>query len=200
MTKRKRNKPLLDKKNQKTFTCGSLEWNGYAPLFQQFQNFYSYSYFDPYSRQGQKHFSSISTLRPPAFSTSVARKVPTQPKARWNNLQPGFTLLYVLSDDSDMLVPVRPCVLMPETHHMTQLMSHNTKLVTVLSNGYSLRAPSSATHVGATPGKENPQTHAAHQWLEELQNTGTEHGIWQSSGQASSCIHYIYSHVSTKQT
>lgn len=85
-----------------------------------------------------------------------------QPKARQNKLKHDFTLLYVLSDDSDMLVPVRPCVLVPETHHMTQLMSHNTKLVTVLSNGDCLRAPASATHVGTTPRKENPQN-AAHQ-------------------------------------
>lgn len=94
-----------------------------------------------------------------------------------------------------MLIPVRPCVFMPETHHMTQLMSHNTKLVTVLSNGYSLRAPSSATHIWATPGKENPQTHAAHQLIEEDWDTGTEDGIWQGPGQASSCIHCQFLHV-----
>lgn len=136
-------------------------------MLQQFQldiqNVYSYNYFEPYSRQGQQYFLFIPTLGPPAFSKSVARKISTQPKARWNNVKCDFTLLYVLPDDSDMLVPVRPCVLVPETHHMPQLMSHNTKLVTVLSNGYSLRTPSSATHIGATPGKENPQTHAAHQ-------------------------------------
>lgn len=143
-----------------TSTCGSLEWNRCAPMLQQFQldsqNVYSYSYLEPYSSQGKQYFFfSIPTLRPPAFSKSVARIVSTQPKAKWNNLKCDFTLLYVLSDDSDMLVPVRTCVLMPETHHMAQLMSHNPKLVTVLSNGYGLRAPSSATHVGATPGTEN---------------------------------------------
>jgi hypothetical protein len=38
-----------------------------------------------------------------------------------------------------MVITVGACVLMPEANHVSQLMNHNTKLVTVLPNGNCLR-------------------------------------------------------------
>lgn len=62
------------------------------------------------------------------------------------------TWLDILSHDGDMAVPVWPCVLVPEANDVAQLMDHDAKLVTVLAYGDGLRAPTTATHVGAAPG------------------------------------------------
>lgn len=68
-------------------------------------------------------------------------------------LSRSLTWLDVFSDDGDMLVSVWPSVFMPEPNHVAQLMSHNSKLVTVFPNGYGLGASSSASHIGATAGR-----------------------------------------------
>lgn len=59
--------------------------------------------------------------------------------------------LDVLAHDGDVAVPVGPRVLVPEADDVAQLMHHDSKLVTVLADGDGLRAPTTATHVGAAP-------------------------------------------------
>lgn len=67
----------------------------------------------------------------------------------WETCAP--TWLNVIPDNADMFITVRPRVFVPESDHVTQLMHHNAKLVTVFPNGYGLGASSSTTHVGAAP-------------------------------------------------
>lgn len=64
------------------------------------------------------------------------------------------TWLNVVPDNADVFISVRPCVFMPEADHMTQLVHHNAKLVTVFANGYGLGASATTTHVGAAPANQ----------------------------------------------
>lgn len=66
------------------------------------------------------------------------------------------TWLNVVPDNTDVFVSIRPCVFVPEANHMTQLMHHNAKLVTVFPNGYGLGSPSTATHIGTAPMNQQP--------------------------------------------
>lgn len=50
-----------------------------------------------------------------------------------------------------MVITVGARVLMPESNHVTQLMNHYAKLITVFTNGNGLRPIASATHVGTAP-------------------------------------------------
>ena len=50
-----------------------------------------------------------------------------------------LTCHYVLAYDLDVIITVRPCVLMPEANHMPQLVYHNAEFVTVLADRNSLR-------------------------------------------------------------
>lgn len=68
------------------------------------------------------------------------------------------TWLNVVPDNADVFISIRPSVFMPEANHMPQLMHHNAKLVTVFPNGYGLRAPSTATHIGTAPVNQQPDT------------------------------------------
>lgn len=68
------------------------------------------------------------------------------------------TWLNVVPDNADVFVSIGPRVLMPEANHVTQLVHHNAKLVTVFPNGYGLGAPSPATHVGTAPMNKQPDT------------------------------------------
>lgn len=64
----------------------------------------------------------------------------------------GATWLDVLSEDADVLVAVRPRVLVPEADHVSQLVSHYSKLVAVFADGDGLRAAPPPAHVGAAAG------------------------------------------------
>lgn len=46
----------------------------------------------------------------------------------------ALTWLNIVPDNADMFVTVRPRVFVPESNHMTQLVHHNAKLVTVFPN------------------------------------------------------------------
>lgn len=74
------------------------------------------------------------------------------------------TWLDVLAHDGDVAVPVGPRVLVPEADDVAQLMHHDSKLVTVLADGDGLRAPTSATHVGAAPGGRGQLRGAVPSW------------------------------------
>lgn len=77
------------------------------------------------------------------------------------------TWLNVVPDNADMFVSIGSCVFVPEADHMTQLMHHNAKLVTVFPNGYGLRASSTATHIGTAPMNQQPD-------METQRNSVTE--------------------------
>lgn len=62
-----------------------------------------------------------------------------------------LTRLDVVAYDADVVVSVRPRVLMPESYHVPELMHHDSKLVAVLADGNGLGSASPAAHVGATP-------------------------------------------------
>ena len=62
-----------------------------------------------------------------------------------------LTWLNVVPDDADVLVTVRPRVLVPEADHVTQLVHHNAKLVAVLADGDGLGASTPAAHIRAAP-------------------------------------------------
>lgn len=70
-----------------------------------------------------------------------------------------LTWLNVVPDNADVFVSVGPRVLVPESDHVTQLVHHNAKLVTVFPNGYSLGAPTATTHIGAAPMNQHTHTH-----------------------------------------
>lgn len=74
------------------------------------------------------------------------------------------TWLDILAHDGDVAVPVWPCVLVPEANDVAQLMDHDAKLVTVLAYGDGLRAPTTATHVGAAPGGRGQLRGAVPSW------------------------------------
>lgn len=74
------------------------------------------------------------------------------------------TWLDVLAHDGDVAVPVGPRVLVPEADDVAQLMHHDSKLVTVLADGDGLRAPTTATHVGAAPGGRGQLRGAVPSW------------------------------------
>ena len=74
------------------------------------------------------------------------------------------TWLDILSHDGDVAVPVGPRVLMPEADDVTQLMDHDAKLIAVLANGDGLRAPATATHIGAAPGGRGQLRGAVPSW------------------------------------
>lgn len=74
------------------------------------------------------------------------------------------TWLDVLPHDGDVAVPVGPRVLVPEADDVAQLMHHDSKLVTVLADGDGLRAPTTATHVGAAPGGRGQLRGAVPSW------------------------------------
>lgn len=62
-----------------------------------------------------------------------------------------LTWLNVVPDDADVLVAVRPRVLVPEANHMTQLVHHDAKLVTVLANGDGLGTSAPPAHKRTAP-------------------------------------------------
>lgn len=62
-----------------------------------------------------------------------------------------LTWLNVVPDDADVLVAVRPRVLVPEANHMTQFVHDNAKLVTVLANGDGLGTSAPAAHIRTAP-------------------------------------------------
>lgn len=68
------------------------------------------------------------------------------------------TWLDVVPDDADVLVSIRPCVFVPEADHMSQLVHHDAKFVTVFTDGYSLGASSSASHVWTASMNHHIQT------------------------------------------
>jgi len=63
-----------------------------------------------------------------------------------------ITFLYVLVDDFDVLVAVRPGVLVPEADHVTELVNDDSELVAVLPDRDRLRAATSTADVGAAAG------------------------------------------------
>ena len=50
----------------------------------------------------------------------------------------------------NMMIPIRSCVLMPESNHMTQFVDDNAELVAILTNGNSLSSISSFAHKRTT--------------------------------------------------
>lgn len=58
-----------------------------------------------------------------------------------------LTRLDVVTYNADVVVSVRSRVLMPESYHVTELMDHDSKLVTVFTNGNGLGSSAPATHV-----------------------------------------------------
>jgi hypothetical protein len=65
--------------------------------------------------------------------------------------QSVLTSHYVLPHNLDVVFAVWTCVLMPEANHMTQLMHHNAKLVTILPNRYSLWTIATLPNKGTAP-------------------------------------------------
>lgn len=74
------------------------------------------------------------------------------------------TWLDVLTHDGDVAVPVGPRVLVPKADDVAQLMDHDAELVTVLADRDGLRAPATATHVGAAPGGRGQLRGAVPSW------------------------------------
>ena len=65
---------------------------------------------------------------------------------RKKGLAMQLTLHDVLVDDLDVIIAVRPSVLMPEPHHMAQFVNHNAKFVTVFADGDVLWPVASFAH------------------------------------------------------
>lgn len=57
----------------------------------------------------------------------------------------------IFVDNLYMLISIRASMLMPESHHMAQLMNNNPKLVTVFPDRYGLGTVSPLAHKWATP-------------------------------------------------
>lgn len=72
----------------------------------------------------------------------------------WKLTCRNCTWLDVVSDDVYMLVTVWARVFVPEADHVAELVNHDAKLITVLSNGDGLGAAASPPHVGATPAEQ----------------------------------------------
>lgn len=62
-----------------------------------------------------------------------------------------LTCLDVISDNTNMLIAVGTCMLVPEADHVAQFMHNDPKLVTILSYGDGLGTSAPPAHVGATP-------------------------------------------------
>lgn len=62
-----------------------------------------------------------------------------------------LTRLDVVPYNADVVVSVRPRVLVPEPDHVAELVHHDSKLVAVFANGNGLGSSAPAAHVRATP-------------------------------------------------
>lgn len=60
----------------------------------------------------------------------------------------------IFVDNLYMLISIWASMLMPESHHMAQLMNNNPKLVTVFPNRYGLGTVSPLAHEWATPTRQ----------------------------------------------
>jgi hypothetical protein len=57
-----------------------------------------------------------------------------------------LTFLYVLVEDVDEQITIGPCVLVPETDHMSEFVHNDAELVTVFTNRYRLRSVATFAH------------------------------------------------------
>lgn len=85
----------------------------------------------------------------------------------------GPTWLNIIPDNADVFVSVGPCVFVPEPNHMTQLVHHDAKLVTVFPNGYGLGASSTTTHIRTAPMNEKKSNFTC-QYMKKQVETKTQ--------------------------
>ena len=65
-----------------------------------------------------------------------------------------LTFLYILFENVDKASPIRPCMLVPEPHRMSNLVYHYAKLVAVLANRNPLAPIPLASNVRAAAGRK----------------------------------------------